>query len=103
MGRVAAPIRFDATVDALEGSTILRLPETASRRLPSRGQVAVRGTIDGHPFATVVEPDGARGHWMRVEAEVRTVTGLQPGDTASLEIEPATEWPEPTVPQDLGT
>jgi hypothetical protein len=34
-------IRFDATLSAIDTSTVLRLPETASKKLPSRGQVAV--------------------------------------------------------------
>ena len=47
-------IRFDATLDTIDRRTILRLPEKASRKLPSRGQVAVRGTINGHGFQTVL-------------------------------------------------
>jgi hypothetical protein len=54
-------IRFDATPRTIDKSTILRLPEKASRKLPSRGQVAVQGTINGHRFQTVLEPDGNFG------------------------------------------
>ena len=57
-------IRFDATLYTIDKWTILRLPEKASGKLPSRGQVAVRGTINGHGFQTVSEPDGYLGHWM---------------------------------------
>jgi Domain of unknown function (DUF1905) len=57
-----AAIRFDATLSAIGASTVLRLPETASKSLPSRGQVAVRGTINGAGFQTVLEPDGSSGH-----------------------------------------
>src|SRR5882762_6990838 len=54
--RSGAPtIRFDATLYTIDGWTILRLPEKASRKLPSRGQVAVQGTIDGHKFQTVLD------------------------------------------------
>ena len=35
-----ATVRFDATLSAVGTSTVLRLPETASKNLPSRGQVA---------------------------------------------------------------
>ena len=37
-----ATIRFTATLDTIDESTVMRLPEEASRLLPSRGQVAVR-------------------------------------------------------------
>ena len=59
-----ASIRFDATLSTIDSSTVLRLPEVASASLPSRGQVAVNGTIDGVEFETVLEPDGRFGHWM---------------------------------------
>lgn len=96
-------IRFDARLCTIDKSTILRLPEGASGRLPSRGQVAVEGTINGHGFHTVVEPDGAFGHWMRIEGTLQQAAGVSAGDTATLEIEPLKEWPEPNVPRDLET
>jgi Domain of unknown function (DUF1905) len=51
-------IRFDATLYTIANWTVLRLPEKASGKLPSRGQVAVQGTINGHGFRAVLEPDG---------------------------------------------
>ncbi len=102
--RSGAPtIRFDATPYTIANWTLLRLPEKASRKLPSRGQVAVRGTINGHGFQTVLEPDGNFGHWMRIDGKLRQTAALSAGDTATLEIEPVKEWPEPKVPQDLET
>ena len=99
----ALPIHFPAVVQAVDGSALVRLPETASRQLPSRGQVAVRATIDGHEFQTVLEPDGRGGHWMRVDPTLRRATGLREGDTAKLTLTVTTDWPEPEVPQDLAT
>jgi len=85
----------------IDAWTIVRLPANASAQLPSRGQVAVRGTINGHEFRTVVEPDGSSGHWMRVDRKLQQTAALSAGDTATLEIEPAKGWPEPTLPPDL--
>jgi hypothetical protein len=96
-------IRFDATVYTIEKSTVLRLPQKASAKLPSRGQVAVRGTINGHRFQTVLEPDGNFGHWIRIDRKLQGSAALNPGDSATLEIEPVDEWPEPSVPKDLRT
>jgi hypothetical protein len=101
--RTEAPtIRFDATLYTIDTWTILRLPEKASGELPSRGQVSVRGTINGHAFKTVLEPDGSSGHWMRVDTKLQRAAAVKAGDTATLEIESRTDWPEPKVPQDLG-
>ena len=97
----AATIRFDATLSTIQESTVLRLPETASKDLPSRGQVAVRGTINGVEFQTVLEPDGDFGHWMRVDDTLQHAAGISAGDTATLYIEMTKAWPEPRVPQDL--
>ena len=100
--RTAVPtVRFDATLYTIDKWTILRLPEKASGKLPSRGQVAVQGTINGHGFQTVVEPDGYLGHWMRIDGKLQRAAAVSAGDTATLEIEPLKDWPEPSVPQDL--
>lgn len=100
---MTATIRFQAPVYAIDSSTILRLPPEASAQLRSRGQVAVHGTINGHEFRAVLEPDGRSGHWMRIDGDLQRTAGIGPGDTARLELASAEEWPEPNVPEDLGT
>jgi Domain of unknown function (DUF1905)/Bacteriocin-protection, YdeI or OmpD-Associated len=96
-----AAIRFGATLSAIGTSAVLRLPETASKKLPSRGQVAVHGTINGVEFQTVLEPDGNSGHWMRVDDTLQHAAGISAGDTATVDIEVTKDWPEPSVPPDL--
>jgi hypothetical protein len=96
-------IRFDATLSTIDEWTVLRLPEKASEKLPSRGQVAVQGTINGHGFQAVLEPDGQSGHWMRIDEKQQQTAAISAGDTARLEIEPLKDWPEPNVPQDFET
>jgi hypothetical protein len=98
-----ATIRFDAMLSTIDTSTVLLLPETASKKLPSRGQVAVHGSIDGVEFQTVLEPDGNSGHWMRVDDTLQQAAGISAGDTATLDILVTKDWPEPSVPQDLAT
>lgn len=94
-------IRFEATLYTLKRWTILRLPEDASKQLPSRGQVAVTGTINGHEFRTVLEPDGYWGHFIKVSDDVQETAHVKAGDTATLELTVTKEWPEPDVPQDF--
>ena len=94
-------IRFEATLHTIDKRTILRLPEKASRKLPSRGQVAVQGKINGHGFRTVLEPDGNFGHWMRIDGKLQKTAAVSAGDTATFEIESLKDWPEPDVPPDL--
>ncbi len=98
---MAPAIRFYATLCSIDNWTILRLPEEASEKLPSRGQVAAQGTINGYEFRTMLEPDGYSGHWMRVDEKLQQLAGISAGDTATLEIDSTNDWPEPNVPQDL--
>jgi hypothetical protein len=96
-----AAIQFEAMPQCVDESLILRLPEEASRWLPSRGQVAVQGSVNGKRFRTVVEPDGLKGHWIRVDSKLRRTAGITPGDLAIVALEVARDWPEPEVPADL--
>jgi Domain of unknown function (DUF1905)/Bacteriocin-protection, YdeI or OmpD-Associated len=96
-------IGFAARLDTIGSSTVVRLPEEASGRLPSRGQVAVQGSINGHQFQTVLEPDGLKGHWIRVDEELQHAADIGAGDMVSFAIEATRDWPEPDVPPDLAT
>src|SRR4051812_47164413 len=94
-------IRFTATLSTVESSTIVRLPVQASQQLPSRGQVAVTATIGDQRFRTVVEPDGMRGHWLKLNDGVVRAGGIGAGDSVDVTLEVAQDWPEPEVPPDL--
>ena len=94
-------IRFEAKLFKLNSWTILRLPKSASAKLPSRGQVMVEGTINGYHFQTPLEPDGTWSHWFRADGNLLKAAKAAPGDTVTLAISPIKEWPEPDVPADL--
>src|SRR6266705_4757002 len=81
--------------------TFLILPKNASAKLPSRGMTAIEGTINGFPFQATLEPDGQKSHWLKVDRKLREAAGAEPGDVVILEIAPAAEEPEATVPADL--
>ena len=107
MTKTASKIRFKAKLlrpaesAKADSWTFLILPKTASAKLPSRGMTAVEGTINGYSFQAVLEPDGQKSHWLKVDRKLREAAGADAGDIATLEIAPAAEEPEPTVPADL--
>lgn len=101
MIKEAPTISFKAKLYTLRRWTILRLPEAASEPLPSRGQVMVKGTINGHEFQQVLEPDGRWSHWFKVDARLQKIIGAHAGDTVNVEITPSKDWPEPTLPKDF--
>jgi hypothetical protein len=81
--------------------TFLVLPKNASAKLPSRGMTAIEGTINGVRFQAVLEPDGQKSHWLKVDRKLRERAEAEVGDVVTLEIAPATNEPEPEVPADL--
>ncbi len=103
--RTSAPsdteISCTATITSVSDQLIARLPADASAELPSRGQVAVTGTIDDHAFETVVEPDGRRGHWLKLANLKPKPRGPEAGQQVTITLTACSEWPEPTVPDDL--
>jgi Domain of unknown function (DUF1905)/Bacteriocin-protection, YdeI or OmpD-Associated len=107
MTKAVSKIRFKAKLfrPAESGNgdswTFLILPKNASAKLPSRGITAIEGTINGFAFQATIEPDGQKGHWLKVDRKLREAMGANAGEVVTLEIAPATEEPEPTVPVDL--
>ena len=94
-------IRFEAEPRKTGRWTIVTLPDDASTRLPSRGQIAVKAVMNGHAFQTVLEPDGRRGHWLKVDTKLQRALALRAGETVALEVEPTKDWPEPDIPRDF--
>ena len=94
-------IRFQAKLTTIGSQTILRLPEVASSKLPSRGMSVVGGTFNGHAFQAPLEPDGMGSHWFRVSNTMLKAARAEVGDSVSVALEPIAPWPEPKVPTDL--
>lgn len=105
--KIMSAIRFEAKLFKIGSWTILRLPESASALLPSRGMTMVAGTLNGVPFKTLLEPDGRYGpgkkpsHWFRPDKKLLDEAHAATGDTVSASIQPTKEWVEPEVPRDL--
>ena len=79
-------IRFEAKLFKIGSWTILRLPESASMMLPSRGMVMVKGSINGSPFQAALEPDGRGSHWFKVDEKMLKDAKANVGDTVKLEM-----------------
>lgn len=94
-------IRFETKLFKIGSWTILRLPQNASAKLPSRGQVMVKGTINGFRFQSPLEPDGNWSHWFKVDDGLSKAAKAAAGDTVTMAIEPTKDWPEPEVPADI--
>jgi hypothetical protein len=94
-------IVFKAEIEKLGALNIVRLPQSASDGLPSRGMVMVEGTMNGQAFSAPAEPDGKGGHWFEVGDSLWKKIK---GDTArpfSFELHAQGEWAEPVMPEDI--
>ena len=61
----------------------------------------VEGTINGFPFRAALEPNGERGHWLKVDKALQHAAGAEAGDTVGVEITRVGEEAEIRTPTDL--
>lgn len=101
MKSTSVTIRFETKLYTLKDWTILPVPKDESVKLSSRGQISVTGTLNGHEFSTVLEPDGRWSHWMRVTSGLQKVASVTSGDTVKVELTTSKKWPEPILPKDF--
>jgi hypothetical protein len=84
-----------------KGWTFATLPASASAKLPGRGRISIRGTINGFAFRTSAFPDGKGSHTIQINAVMRQGAKAQAGDTATFRIEPDATPVKVTMPADL--
>jgi len=100
-------IEFKTQLFEINSWTILRLPEDASAKLPSRGMTMVEGELNGVPFKTLLEPDGKYGpgirpsHWFAPDKKLLKEAHASSGDTVKVVIKPTKEWINPELSADM--
>lgn len=77
------------------------LPKEVSAKLPRRGRTTIEGSINGEPFTALLEPDGRKSHWLRIDPKLLEASGAVIGVPAAFEIAPVAKEPDPQVPDDL--
>ncbi len=98
------PIEFRAKLwSPMEGKgwTFATMPKPASQKLPARGRVAIKGTINGFSFQTSAFPDGNGSHNIQINSGLREGGKVSVGETARFSIEPASDEVQVKVPADL--
>ncbi|MEH6564487.1 MAG: YdeI/OmpD-associated family protein [Halopseudomonas sp.] len=77
------------------------LPKEVSAKLPRRGRTTVAGCINGQGFQALLEPDGQKSHWLKIEAQLLKTAGADYDQVAEFEVRAVDQEPEPEVPSDL--
>jgi hypothetical protein len=94
-------IHFDAFIEIIASKALLRLPQSESDKLPSRGQVMVEGYIENLEVSQVVEPDGRGGHWLEINNSILSDINAALGDAVTVNLQVLKDWPEPIIPNDF--
>jgi len=95
---------FRATLERMQSRlnwTIVRLPFDASRVFGKRGQINVKGDINGFPFRTCLFPAKSGGHILLVNKKMQKTAGVRADMTARFRLEPDTEKRVATTPASL--
>lgn len=94
---------FDVLLEKAEGmqSAFITIPFDVREVYGTRGQVKVRGTIDGYPFRSSIAPLGGGRHYMVIKKEIRQAIGKEAGDTVKVIMEQDTEPRIVDLPDDV--
>ena len=77
------------------------LPREASAKLSRRGRTNVSVTMNRHRFEALLEPDGQKSHWLRIDERELEAAEATIGEEAQFEITALEQEPEPKVPGDF--
>jgi hypothetical protein len=81
--------------------TYLNIPLDISATFGSKGQVRVKGTINGYPYRSTALPRGDGSHYLVVGKSIRDQIKATQGDTVKVMLELDVEERRVDVPEDL--
>lgn len=96
--------QFEAVLHRPEGTgtwTYFTLPFSVEAVFGSKGQIKVKGTVNGVPYRSSAMPHGNGTHYMVVGKAIRDQAGVAPGDPVQVTMELDTEERTVEVPGDL--
>lgn len=95
---------FQATLERTRSRLnwiIVRIPFDVAKVWGTRGQLRVKGTINGFVFRTSLFPTGHGDHVLLVNKRMQAAAGASVGAAAKFSLEPDTEERRITVPAEL--
>jgi uncharacterized protein YdeI (YjbR/CyaY-like superfamily) len=96
--------RFEAVLERMRSRlnwVIIRVPFDAGKAFGKRGQINVKGEINGFPFCTALFPDGAGGHILLVNKRMQKEGHATVGRSAQFRLELNAEQRVAAVPDSL--
>ena len=93
---------FDSELQAhARGGSFCLVPAAITAALGTRGQLRVRGTLNGQAFASSMAPMGGGQHALLVHKATRETLGLVPGDIIHVVFARDTTERVIEIPQEL--
>lgn len=95
---------FQATLErppSRLGWVIIRIPFDAAKIWGKRGQLRVKGEINGFAFRTSLFPTGTGEHYLLVNRSMQAGANAGPGEKARFRLEPDREVRKAIVPAEL--
>ncbi len=99
-----AEYSFEAVLIRPEGAgtwTYLNIPSEVSSSFGSKGQVKVKGTIEGYPYRSTALPMGDGSHYLVVGKDIRDQIKKVVGDSVKVTLELDLEERQVVIPDDL--
>lgn len=96
--------KFEATLERpdMRGAwTFVRIPFSVAEEFGVKGQVPVKGTINGIAYENSLLPQGEGAHILVVKKEIRERAGVDAGDVAQVTLERETGIRTVEVPPEL--
>lgn len=80
----------------------IAVPFDAAKEWGTRGRIAVKGTLNGFPYRTNIQPMEGR-HWLTFNKQLQAGAKAKAGDMVSVVMERDTEERTVEVPQELAS
>ena len=96
--------RFNAALERpdMRGAwTFVRIPFSVAEEFGVKGQVPVRGTVNGVPYENSLLPQGDGLHILVIKKEIRDLAGVTAGDVAEVTLERVSGAREVEMPIEL--
>jgi hypothetical protein len=96
--------KFEAVLERPEmrgAWTFIRIPFSVAEEFGVKGQVPVRGTINGIPYENFLLPQGDGVHILVVKKEIRDMAGVTAGDMAEVTVARDSAPRQAEVPEEL--
>lgn len=96
--------RFEATLERMRSRlnwTMIRMPFDAAKVYGMRGQINVKGEINGFPFRTCLFPTSEGRHILLVNKRMQKAAGVRAGASARFQLEADTEERVAAIPDRL--